>query len=134
MPRVELGERLRGIATAAIDVSDGLVGDLGHILDASGVGATLELAALPRSASLDRRLAGDERSLALDCLLAGGDDYELCFTAPASAAADIGALAEQLELALTRIGCIEGRAGFVVRDESGQALQTLPASFDHFRG
>ena len=133
-PRVELGERLRGIATAAIDISDGLVGDLGHVLDASGVGATLELAALPCSATLRRRLAGDERSLALDCLLAGGDDYELCFTAPARAAVDIGALAEQLDLALTCIGSIEERAGLVVRDESGQALQTLPVAFDHFRG
>ena len=133
-PRVELGDRLRGIATAAIDISDGLVGDLSHILDASGVGATLELAALPRSAILNQRLAGNERGLALDCMLAGGDDYELCFTAPARAAADIGALAEQLDLALTRIGGIEERAGLVVRDENGQALRTLPAAFDHFRG
>jgi thiamine-monophosphate kinase len=133
-PRVELGDRLRGIATAAIDISDGLVGDLGHILDASSVGATLELAALPRSAILNQRLAGNERGLALDCMLAGGDDYELCFTAPARAAADIGALAEQLDLALTRIGGIEERAGLVVRDENGQALRTLPAAFDHFRG
>jgi thiamine-monophosphate kinase len=89
---------------------------------------------MPRSATLDRRLTGDERSLALDCLLAGGDDYELCFTAPARAAADIGALAEQLDLALTRIGSIAERAGLVVRDESGQALETLPVAFDHFRG
>ncbi|HEX5863539.1 MAG TPA: thiamine-phosphate kinase [Casimicrobiaceae bacterium] len=133
-PRVELGVRLRGIATAAIDISDGLVGDLGHVLDASGAGATLELPALPRSAALDRRLAGDERNLALDCLLAGGDDYELCFTAPARAAADIGALAKQLDLALTRIGSIEERAGLVVRDERGAVLKTLPAPFDHFRG
>jgi len=133
-PRVELGERLRGIATAAIDISDGLVGDLGHILDASGVGATLELAALPRSAILNYRFTGNERGLALDCLLAGGDDYELCFTAPARAAADIGTLAEQLDLALTRIGGIEERGGLLVRDENGQALQTLPAAFDHFRG
>ena len=133
-PRVELGERLRGIATAAIDISDGLVGDLGHILDASDVGATLELAALPRSAILNRRLAGDERGMALDCLLAGGDDYELCFTAAPRAAAEIGALAEQVDLALTRVGSIEERAGLVVRDENGKALQTLPAAFDHFRG
>ena len=133
-PRVELGERLRGIATAAIDISDGLVGDLGHILDASDVGATLELAALPRSAILNRRLAGDERGLALDCVLAGGDDYELCFTAPARAAAQIGVVAKQVDLALTRIGTIEERAGLVVLDESGKALQTLPAAFDHFDG
>ena len=133
-PRVELGERLRGIATAAIDISDGLVGDLGHVLKASGAGAILELPALPRSEALDRRLAGGGRNLALDCLLAGGDDYELCFTAPARAAADIDALAKQLDLALTRIGSIEERSGLVVRDETGVALKTLPEPFDHFRG
>jgi thiamine-monophosphate kinase len=72
--------------------------------------------------------------LALDCLLAGGDDYELCFTAPARAAAHIGALAEQVDLALTRIGSIEEHAGLAVHDENGQALRTLPAAFDHFRG
>jgi thiamine-monophosphate kinase len=131
-PRVALGERLRGLATAAIDVSDGLVGDLGHILDASGVGATVELAALPRSTALDRRLGGEDRALALDCLLAGGDDYELCFSAPSRAGAELGAVAEQLDLALTRIGSIEERAGLVVHDEHGRALETLPTAFDHF--
>ncbi|HEX8012763.1 MAG TPA: thiamine-phosphate kinase [Casimicrobiaceae bacterium] len=132
-PRVELGERLRGIATSAIDISDGLIGDLGHILEASGVGANVDLAAVPRSSALDRRLGGADRAAALECLLAGGDDYELCFTAPARAAADLGELAEQLDLALTRIGTIEKRTGLVVCDEQGQALQALPAAFDHFR-
>ena len=131
-PRVALGERLLGLATAAIDVSDGLVGDLGHILDASGVGATVELAALPRSRVLDRRLADAERAVALICLLAGGDDYELCFTAPAQAGAELGALAEQLDLPLTRIGGIDERTGLVVRDENGSALEALPTAFDHF--
>jgi thiamine-monophosphate kinase len=132
-PRVELGQRLRGIATAAIDVSDGMVGDLGHVLDASGVGATLQLSALPRSPALQQRLSGAERALALDCLLAGGDDYELCFTAPARTAAQIGALAEHLDLPLTRIGSIEARAGLVVLDEDSRALSALPEAFDHFR-
>jgi thiamine-monophosphate kinase len=132
-PRVALGERLRGLATAAIDVSDGLVGDLGHILEASGVGASVELARLPRSSALDRRLGGVERALALECLLAGGDDYELCFTAPVIAAPKLSALAAELGLALTPIGNIEQRSGLVVMDEHGRALDTLPAAFDHFR-
>ncbi len=132
-PRVALGQRLRGLATAAIDVSDGLVGDLGHVLDASGVGAAVTVAALPRSTTLAHRLEGADRALALDCLLAGGDDYELCFTAPARAGAKLDALAGQLDLPLTRIGSIEKRAGLVVRDEQGRTLETLPAAFDHFR-
>lgn len=131
MPRVALGEELRGLASAAIDISDGLVGDLGHILEASGVGATIEMARLPRSPALERRLAGGERALALDCLLAGGDDYELCFTAPARA--DLAPLARQLDLTLTRIGVIQAREGLVVHDEHGRPLEKLPAAFDHFR-
>jgi thiamine-monophosphate kinase len=131
-PRVALGEQLRGLAGAAIDVSDGLVGDLGHILEASGVGATIELGRVPRSSALERRLAGSERALALECLLAGGDDYELCFTAPARA--DLARLARQLDVELTRIGVIEGHAGLVVHDEHGRPLEKLPAAFDHFRG
>ena len=130
MPRVALGEQLRGQASAAIDISDGLVGDLDHILEASGVGATIEIARLPRSSALEHVLAGGERALALDCLLAGGDDYELCFTAPADA--DLEPLAQQLDLRLTRIGTIERRAGLVVHDEHGRALEKLPAAFDHF--
>ncbi|HVP87617.1 MAG TPA: thiamine-phosphate kinase [Casimicrobiaceae bacterium] len=131
-PRVALGERLRAIASGAIDLSDGLTGDLGHILDASGVGARLEFAAVPRSAAIDRRLAGTERSLALECLLAGGDDYELCFTAAEGRAAEIHALAKTLRLPLTRIGSIEKRRGLVILDEQGRALPSLPRAFDHF--
>jgi thiamine-monophosphate kinase len=131
-PRVALGERLRGIASAAIDLSDGLTGDLGHVLDASGVGATLQVAAIPRSGALSLRLGGTERALALECLLAGGDDYELCFTAPESRATDVDALAGALPLALTRIGTIEKRAGLAVVDEEGRTLPSLPRAFDHF--
>ncbi|HZI82660.1 MAG TPA: thiamine-phosphate kinase [Casimicrobiaceae bacterium] len=132
-PRVALGQRLRGIATAAIDVSDGLMGDLGHVVEASRAGATIDLAALPRSPALDRRLVGAERALALECLLAGGDDYELCFTAPPGAAAKLQALSVELGVALARIGTIEARGGIVVRDEHGRALATAPRAFDHFR-
>src|SRR5262245_2485167 len=78
-PRIELGRRLRGIATAAIDVSDGLLADVGHIAEQSQVGAEIDYEALPRAAAL---AACPDRSLADECLLGGGDDYELAFTAP----------------------------------------------------
>ena len=78
-PRVALGRALRGLATSAIDLSDGLVGDLGHVLARSGVGATVEVDAIPRSAVV----AAMPRALQHTCVLAGGDDYELLFTAPA---------------------------------------------------
>ncbi|HTS23768.1 MAG TPA: thiamine-phosphate kinase [Casimicrobiaceae bacterium] len=132
-PRVRLGERLRGTATAAIDLSDGLLGDLGHVLEASRVGATIELAALPRSPAIDHRLRGPGRSLALECLLAGGDDYELCFTAPACAASALQSISAAAGLALSRVGRIEARSGIVVRDEDGHSLAALPLAFDHFR-
>ncbi len=124
---------MRGLASAAIDLSDGLVGDLGHVLAASGVGATVDLASLPRSPALDRILAGSNRERALACLLAGGDDYELCFSAPPSAAARLDWLAAKLQLPLSRVGRIEAEAGLIVRDEAGQALHALPQAFDHFR-
>lgn len=133
LPRVELGLRSRGVASAAIDVSDGLLGDLGHVLHASGVGATLELAALPRPPALQRLLGGGERSLALACLLAGGDDYELCLTAPADRAVELGRVAAELDVPLARIGHIEQGSGVTVLDETGRALTALPPSFDHFR-
>jgi thiamine-monophosphate kinase len=130
-PRVALGERLRGIASAAIDVSDGLTGDLRHILEASNAGAIIELAALPCSPALAARFGGRERPLALDCLLAGGDDYELLFTAPASADAALKALSVELGLSLTHVGSIEATPGFIVRDEKGEPV-AIPPAFDHF--
>lgn len=101
-PRVALGLALRGIASAAIDVSDGLLADLGHILERSGVGAELELESMPRAASV----AAPERALAEDCLLCGGDDYELLFTAPAASHDLLLALSATLALPLTAIGRI----------------------------
>ena len=132
-PRVALGERLRGLATAAIDLSDGLVGDLGHIATASRVRATVEVAAVPRSPAVDRRLAGAERTLALECLVAGGDDYELCFTAPAAAAAKLRSVSADVGVALTRVGAIAPGSDLVILDEQGNALETAPRAFDHFR-
>ena len=129
-PRLELGGRLRGIATSAIDVSDGLLGDLGHVLAASHIGAKLQLAALPRSAALQS--CGDA-ALAEQCLLAGGDDYELLFSAPAAHRPDIDAIAADLGLRLTRIGEImAGEPAARVYREDGSELRAGRAGFDHF--
>jgi thiamine-monophosphate kinase len=131
-PRVALGLALRGLAHAAIDVSDGLVGDLGHILERSGGAAVIDVAALPRGAALERLLPGSHRGLALRSMLGGGDDYELCFTAAPSARGDIQALAPTLALPLARIGRIEPGSGLSIRDEQGRPLQFEGGSFDHF--
>jgi thiamine-monophosphate kinase len=131
-PRGALGIQLRGLASAAIDVSDGLVGDLGHVLEASKVGAVLELLAIPRSKALDRQLASSAPDIALQCLLAGGDDYELCFTAAPSHDPRVVALATELGLGLRRVGTITAEPGLVVKDSSGRPLAPLPRAYDHF--
>ena len=131
-PRVALGNALRGIAAAAIDLSDGLTGDLGHIGERSGCGARIDLSRLPAAAPVAARLHGPHRDLALTCLLAGGDDYELCFTARNRERERIAALARELGLPLTRIGKITPERGLVVRDEAGAPLAVLPRAFDHF--
>ncbi len=131
-PRIALGIALRGVATSALDVSDGLTGDLAHILERSEVGATVDLAAVPRSATLTHMLESAERSLALGCVLAGGDDYELCFTAPRDAAARVATIATAIGVPLVRIGAISPARGLVVRDEAGVPLSELPRAFDHF--
>jgi thiamine-monophosphate kinase len=131
-PRVTLGERLRGVASAAIDISDGLTGDLQHLLDSSGVGAMVDVAQIPRSSRLAMLIDGDRRDLGLACLLAGGDDYELCFTAASSSREALAAIARELDLPLARIGHVTAGSNLVVRDEQGAPLATLPRSFDHF--
>jgi thiamine-monophosphate kinase len=129
-PRVELGERLRGLAHSAIDVSDGLAGDLGHIVERSQVVAVVDYDRIPRPAAL--RAVRDPQ-LESDCLLSGGDDYELLFTAPAAHRAALESLGEELALALTRIGVIEaGKAQLVVRDAAGQPIAHR-GGYDHFR-
>src|SRR3954468_1889297 len=134
-PRVELGERLRGLAHAAIDVSDGLTGDLGHILERSEVGAVLDYERIPRPAVLSS-IAENEgsRELERDCVLSGGDDYELVFTADAKRRGAIEALSGELGLVLSRIGSIHaGEAKLVVRGADGKPMQH-GKSFDHFGG
>jgi thiamine-monophosphate kinase len=128
-PRVALGLALRGIANSAIDVSDGLLGDLGHILRRSGVGATVDLEAVPRSAVLGRQPADWQRV----CTLAGGDDYELLFTAPPSHAQPVREAAAQAGVPVTRIGRIDPAPGIRLVDGRGQPVANTFASFDHFR-
>ncbi|OWW22611.1 thiamine-phosphate kinase [Noviherbaspirillum denitrificans] len=127
-PRVALGTALCGIARAAIDISDGLVGDLGHILKRSGVGATLCVDDLPAGAAL----ATQERDLRRRFALAGGDDYELCFTAPAERRGDVLAAALQAATPVTRVGRIEAEAGLRLTDAAGAPIALQLASFDHF--
>ena len=105
-PRVALGIALRGTASAMLDVSDGLTGDLGHILDASSVGARVDLDRIPCAPVLAARRHGPERELALACLLAGGDDYELLFTARNAARERVAAIGQEVGVPLTRIGTI----------------------------
>ena len=129
-PRVELGERLRGMANAAIDVSDGLAGDLGHILERSRLGAVVEYDRIPKCAAFTKL---KDAQLERDCVLSGGDDYELAFTAATARRADLEALSRELGLALTRIGSIQaGDARLTVLDAKGKPMQVKPA-FDHFK-
>lgn len=127
-PRVALGMALRGIAHAALDISDGLLGDLGHILAASSLGATIDTDALPRSTVL----AAQPHARQLHCTLAGGDDYELCFTAPPSARQAIQALSATLELPLTRVGTLTRETGIRLQDRHGAPVPFTGTAFDHF--
>ena len=128
-PRVALGKALRGLATSAVDVSDGLAGDLGHVLQRSNVGATLRLADLPRSAVLGA-MPEDLQRL---CLLTGGDDYELVFTAPPDARQRVLEAGRAAGTPVYRIGRIESAPGLRVVDGLGHPVQDLPRSFDHFK-
>ncbi len=128
-PRIELGERLRQVASSAIDVSDGLTGDLAHVLRASAAGAVVEWKQIPRSAALRRQ----PDSMQKDYALAGGDDYELLFTAPVSARSNVLAAASCTDdVAVTRIGTVTATADLTVLDDAGQPVQTDIRPFDHF--
>ncbi len=129
-PRVHEGEALRGLASACIDISDGLVADLGHVLEASGVGAQVELATLPLSA-VYQAVRGQ---VGWNPAVARGDDYELCFTVPAQRQPALEALAAQFDCAIRRIGVIEARPGLRLVEPSGAAFRPDIPGFDHFRG
>ena len=127
-PRVALGRALRGIANACIDVSDGLLADLGHVCAGSGVGARVEIAALPASEALRVAFGDGPRRL----LQAGGDDYELCFTAPATAHAAVREAASAAATAVSCIGRIEEGAGVTARLADGGTWPASPAGWRHF--
>jgi thiamine-monophosphate kinase len=129
VPRVVLGVALRGVAHSAIDVSDGLLGDLTHILERSGVGATVDIDAVPRSAVMEAQPLAMQRL----CTLAGGDDYELVFTAPCDHADQVRDAARRTGVRVTRIGHIEDTPGLRLIDRHGNAVQDRYASYDHFR-
>jgi thiamine-monophosphate kinase len=131
LPLIELGRRLRGLASSAIDVSDGLVADLGHVLERSGIGAEVWLDQLPRSSAIAECA---DAELARECLLAGGDDYELLFTAPQARRAAILALAAEIGLPLTRIGrMVSGAPVVTVLDGAGRPVSLGAGGYDHFR-
>ena len=128
-PRVELGLALRGLAHSAIDLSDGLLGDLGHVLARSRVGAVVDEALLPRSALL----ASQSSLMQRQCLLTGGDDYELLFSAAPQDAQRVLQAGQSCLTTVTRIGRVVADAGLIVRDAAGQALDLHgQRAFDHF--
>ena len=135
-PRVALGLALRGIASSAMDVSDGLLGDFGHILKASGVGACIrtdETIKLIAAGAYPSSARGQfDQKLLQQCTLAGGDDYELLFTAPPQHRAAVAAAAAQSQTAVTCIGQVEAAPGLRLVDAQGQPVQHRFASFDHF--
>jgi thiamine-monophosphate kinase len=128
VPRVQLGAGLRGLASACIDVSDGLYADAQHLLLASGCGASIDIERLPVSWAL-RQTFGES---AWQQALAGGEDYELCFSAPEANAAAISALAERTGTAVTRIGRIGDGVGVELK-LNNTVMQFSPLGFEHFR-
>lgn len=127
-PRVALGLALRGLAHSALDISDGLLADLGHILKASRLGAELDWAAMPKPQGLTTSVP---ESVLQQAVLAGGDDYELCFTVPPSRRAHIEALAHTLALPLTRIGHLTAEAGLQVM-HAGKTVSFNQPGYQHF--
>ncbi|NVO06419.1 MAG: thiamine-phosphate kinase, partial [Rhodoferax sp.] len=139
-PRLALGQALRGIATAAADISDGLLGDLGHILERSGKGATLDTGVALALLGMQRYTPPTQALLAsaamrpvvLQHVLGGGDDYELVFTASAAHRTAVQAAASACHTPVTRIGRIDAQPGLRLLDAQGDPLETRFQSFDHF--
>lgn len=129
-PRVEAGLALRRLARAAIDISDGLLGDLGHVLSASKTGAVLQLDALPSSQAL--QAAFDDPEQRWNCQLCGGDDYELAFTADPSRRHDIEQEIEALGVRVSRIGSVRAESGVVLQRADGTCWRPGGGAFQHF--
>ena len=136
-PRVPLGLALRGVASSAMDVSDGLLGDLSHILKASGVGAQIETdttSKLIAASAYPSSARGQfDQKFVRQCTLAGGDDYELAFTAAPSRRDAVAAASQATSTPVTRIGTVLAEPGLRLVDAQGQPVDNRYASFDHFR-
>ena len=136
-PRVALGLALRGVASSAMDVSDGLLGDLSHILKASGVGARIDTHITSKliagSACLSSAGGHFDPDFVHQCTLAGGDDYELAFTAPAPQRDAVAAASQASSTPVTRIGTVLAEPGLRLVDAQGRPVDNRYASFDHFR-
>ncbi|MFO1371295.1 MAG: thiamine-phosphate kinase [Candidatus Competibacteraceae bacterium] len=128
-PRLAQGVALRGVASAAIDVSDGLAQDLGHILERSAVGARLEVEQLSLSSALTASL---DRDAAIITALTGGDDYELCFTVPPERTAQLEALATDWDCCCTHIGIISAEPGLRLVRADGSTFHLERLGYDHF--
>jgi thiamine-monophosphate kinase len=128
LPPWEFAMKLAGVAHSALDISDGLLQDLGHILKASGCGAELDYDLLP----VDPALRGLNHAALQTAVLAGGDVYQLCFTAGSDQRRHIGQLAGQASVRVTRVGKITGDPGLVVRDSQGHPIVVASGGFDHF--
>jgi thiamine-monophosphate kinase len=128
-PRIALGQWLAGTATSCIDISDGLLQDLGHLCLASRCGALVELERIPLAEGLGSCFNIEKRR---EFALGGGDDYELLFTAPTAATAQLASLSEQLNLPITRIGQMVDGSQVVVRDRHGARYDVKRAGFEHF--
>lgn len=128
-PRVALGLALRGLANSALDISDGLLADLGHILERSKVGAEIQLQAIPTSTIVS---AHSHQETVQNMILTGGDDYELCFTAPVEHRQRIEAIGRQLGLDMAVIGRITNTQQLIVQGANGNLLKLKEHGFDHF--
>lgn len=128
-PRVAAGIQLRGIATTCIDISDGLVADLGHVLDASSVGARVDVTRIPLSPAYQRLFL----QFGWTPAVSGGDDYELCFTVPPDREADLRNCSDHLGVSFFEIGIIERSGGLRLLDEQGRQVNVTQSGFDHFR-
>ena len=129
-PRLLLGGMLKGIATSSVDVSDGLLADLGHIANVSGVGIAIEAARIPLSPALIN-LWGEQLDTVIRAATAG-DDYEIAFTAPASLRQPLNAAAAEVGVSVVEIGRVEAGSGVTLLGESGQALRVEKPGFTHF--
>jgi len=129
VPRIAAGVQLRGIASACIDISDGLLADLGHVLESSKVGARIEQMRIPVSPSYDCALS----TIGWAPALSGGDDYELCFTVPPALEPGLRQVADRLGVSFQEIGEIQDEPGLRLIDEHGAPVNLRAAGFDHFR-